>query len=326
MKIQGNAVQGHPRQSLDTWSGGRIRGGVLLALLSLSACGPLEDVESADAAPALETRAGALTADNGLAFNGLAFNGLAFNGLAFNGLSFNGLSTTQFRDWFQQDSVLHDTVMKYVIQCAMGSGQQLKYTHPTTQKTYTWNGLLGLTPDWASGKAPSEVEQQLVSACLAAHGNKYGAHVPISILGRNAKDKEIPLAHNELNLYPNREACFFGNLFKSEGLYVANDGTRLSSTESATRMCGLVNTDGTVREECEPLAFIGSCATYCQPGGPGGRFYEKCTYNGKQYRPLVTRMRDEDIYRCGDNVCQLTEKCGTGGRYDSCKADCGSCG
>ncbi len=287
----------------------------LLALLQATACGPLDDGGAPAEAPALESRSAPLAVDNGLAFNGLAFNGLAFN----------GLSSAEFRAWFEQDPALHANQMQYVVQCAVPQGQQRTYTHPATQTTYTWNGLLGLTPDWANGKPATELEQQLVSACLAAHGNKYGAHVAISVLGRDAKNKEIPLTPNELTLYPKREACFFGNLFKGEGLYVGNDGTTLTHAQSAPRMCALLGENQTVRDTCEPLVFVDSCAAHCTPD-PSGRFYVKCTYNGKQYRPLVTRMRAQDIYSCGDQVCQITEKCGTGGSYDSCKADCGTCG
>ncbi|HYO74429.1 MAG TPA: hypothetical protein VEU33_50975 [Archangium sp.] len=54
--------------------------------------------------------------------------------------------------------------------------------------------------------------------------------------------------------------------------------------------------------------------------------YVSCRHNGTTYLPLTTRMRDEDIYRCGDGVCQFTESCGTGRTYDNCRLDCGRCG
>jgi len=58
--------------------------------------------------------------------------------------------------------------------------------------SYTWAGLLGLAPHWAAGEPIPENEQQLVSACLGAHANRYGAHVPISLLGQTADN--TPLA------------------------------------------------------------------------------------------------------------------------------------
>jgi len=55
-------------------------------------------------------------------------------------------------------------------------------------------------------------------------------------------------------------------------------------------------------------------------------YYTSCTYQGRTWRPLTTRLREQDIYTCGDGTCQPTESCGTSNRYDSCKKDCGTCG
>ena len=40
---------------------------------------------------------------------------------------------------------------------------------------------------------------------------------------------------------------------------------------------------------------------------------------------LTTRIRAQDVNRCGDGVCQFTEKCGSNNSYDSCSSDCGAC-
>jgi hypothetical protein len=144
------------------------------------------------------------------------------------------------------------------------------------------------------------------------------------VLGRTAKGKDIPVGPSELSLYPKREACFFGNLFTSEGIYVANDGATLGSSQSSPRVCALLGDDKRVREQCAPMVFVGSCEERCTQD-PTDNFYVTCTYNGKKYRPVVTRLRDQDIYTCGDHVCQFTERCGTKGDYNSCGADCGRC-
>ncbi len=262
-------------------------------------------------------------AANGLTFNGLAYNGLAFNGLAFNGLAFNGLSSEAFTSWFQSNPALADMVMKYMVSCAVPAGQVRTYTRDGT--THEWYGSLGLAPDWASGSPATRAEQQIVSACLAAHGNKYGRSVPISVLGRSAQGQPIPTSSGELDAFPEREACFFGNLFTGEGIYVGNDRGMLNAHESTARACALSTNAKDARDACPPLVYVGSCQGHCTRDATGTS-YVSCHYNGTTYQPITTRMRDQDIYRCGDGVCQFTESCGTGRKYDNCQVDCGYCG
>ena len=295
----------------------------LVLLPLLGACGPAE--EGALESSTLQARSQELAVTNGLAFNGLAFNGLAFNGLAFNGLAFNGLNTAEFHGWFQQEPVLRDMLMSYMVQCAVPSGQTRTYTSPRTGVTYTWQGNLGLAPDWASGKPSTVKEQQVVSACLAAHGNKYGVHIPISVLGKSAKAVAIPYTTSELTTFSEREGCFFGNLFNNEGVYAVSDGPTLHVEASTARGCALSTTKEATVQECQPLLRLpDNCGKYCIADA-SKKFYASCTYQGVTYQPLTTRIRPEEIYTCGDGVCQISEKCGTGTTADSCMSDCGVC-
>jgi hypothetical protein len=281
-------------------------------------------VEAPAEPPAPDTQAQELLSSNSLSFNGLSFNGLSFNGLSFNGLSFNGLSTQQFRTWFHSNPAAADEVMRYVVRCAVPSGQSRVYTHSQTGRTYTWAGSLGLAPRWVGGSAPSELEQQLVSACLAAHVNPYGVNVSISLLGRHEQGQVIPYTTDELNTHPKEESCFFGNLFTGQGLYVGSQGTLLGDAQSSARACGVVDSSGRPRKSCPPLVYVGDCSTRCTRSSVGP-FYEECQSGGVWFRSLTTRLRDADIYRCGDGTCQVTESCGIASWYNNCQADCGSC-
>ncbi|HSP78069.1 MAG TPA: hypothetical protein VLQ93_06045, partial [Myxococcaceae bacterium] len=153
---------------------------------------------------------------NGLSLNGLSLNGLSLNGLSLNGLSLNGLSTQEFSEWFNQDASAHEQLMRYMVLCAVPAGESRTYTNPATGLTHAWEGSLGLAPDWAGGTPATELEQQVVSGCLAAHANSYGLHVSISVLGRGADGVGIPLAPGELDTYAVKESCFFGNVFQGE--------------------------------------------------------------------------------------------------------------
>jgi hypothetical protein len=72
------------------------------------------------------------------------------------------------------------------------------------------------------------------------------------------------------------------------------------------------------------LVYVGDCSRHCTTD-VSGLFHTRCVYGGVEYRPLLTRLREQDIYRCGDGTCQVTESCGTANWHNSCRADCGVC-
>ncbi|HZI05703.1 MAG TPA: pentapeptide repeat-containing protein, partial [Archangium sp.] len=129
---------------------------------------------------------------NGIDLNGTNLNGTSLNGIELNGLGANGLNTAGFRAWFNQDVTRHELLMRYVVQCAVPAGEHRTFMEPETHSTYTWNGVLGLAPDWASGQPATPAELRIVSACLAAHVNPYGEHVSISVLGLAATGQPTP--------------------------------------------------------------------------------------------------------------------------------------
>jgi hypothetical protein len=303
----------------------------LVCMLSAAGCGvPGEDTPLDLEVPQTQ-EAGVATAEemdtdglstNGLSTNGLSTNGLSTNGLSTNGLSTNGLLTMTFKTWFEANPAERDLVMKYIVLCAVPQGQSRTYYSTASGRTYRWNGLLGLAPGWSSGLQPTVAEQQVVTACLAAHANKYGVHIYISVLGRGATGTEIPYTSSELSAYAETEACFFGNVFNDEGIFAANDRDYLLSSQSSPRACGMIAQNQST--DCPPMVHVGACSTYCTLN-PAKTYYTSCTYNGVTYKPITTRMRPADIYTCGDGVCQFTERCGTGTAYNNCYADCGSC-
>ena len=284
---------------------------ILLVAYALG-CGP---IEAASEASSVVSQSQSLEDANGMTPNGLSANGLSANGL-----SANGLSMPSFAAWFAQSPLHNDMVMRYVVRCAVPAHEVRSYRDPQTQLVYSWRGGLGLAPGWAHGQPASLAEQQLVSACLAAHVNKFGVSVAISVLGKMATGHYIPFTKEELQRYSRREACFFGNLFTGEGVFVGRDGPALSTRESSSRACALSGDS----EACAPLIHVGRCEELCERVAPGG-FYESCTLNGVTYKPLTTRIARRDIFECGDGVCQFTESCGQGARPESCEADCGSC-
>ncbi|HEX8440743.1 hypothetical protein [Archangium sp.] len=246
------------------------------------------------------------------------------NGLSTNGLSTNGLSTSTFSSWFSAAPTQNTQLMKYLIGCALPEGQVRTYTDPQTGTSYTWAGKLGLASHWGSGRPATEQEEQVISACLAAHANPYGMKVGFSVLGLTAEGNVLPYTAQELGDYNIREACFFGNLFRNQGLYAGNDHTQLDSSKSTNRGCGLSNVASGENPHCPIIVRVGTCdAARCVPDATG-TYYTQCTYNGVNYRPVTTRLHVNAVNICGDGICQKSERCGVGTTADNC-SDCGAC-
>jgi hypothetical protein len=259
---------------------------------------------------------------NGLSSNGLSRNGLSRNGLSRNGLSRNGLASADFSSWFlgqTEGTGYSDMVMRYLVKCAAPSNTVLSAT--VLGITYSWPGGLGLAPTWVAGNPIPPAEQEIMTACLAAHVNKFGAHVVFSLLGFGASGAAIPLGANELKSFAVKEGCFFGNLFTDDGVLVGNDsiwgGDKSSVRDCAIAMAGKSNNN------CPPMIFAGECNKLCVVESKTNA-YRSCSFNGKSYAALNSRIVNTDIYQCGDHICQLSESCGTGNTPGNCK-DCGPC-
>jgi hypothetical protein len=295
-----------------------------LSLVGATGCAVQESAFEEEQELALLSQEWALHVDNGLSLNGLSLNGLSLNGLSLNGLSLNGLSTTEFSRWFNGNPAGNNLLMRYMVRCAVPANETRSFTQPSTGVVYTWSGGLGLAPAWSSGAPATLAEQQTISACLAAHANNYGLNVSISVLGRDSNGVNIPYSSDELSLFSRRESCFFGNVFTNEGLFAGNDRSSLAEDESTSRPCGLKGYGALSNAACAQVKRIGQCEQYCSLD-PSGTFYTACSINGAQYKPLTTRLRSQDIHRCGDGVCQQGESCGWGLTADSCLLDCGTC-
>jgi hypothetical protein len=252
-------------------------------------------------------------------------NGICQNGLAAQGLDeASGLATSSFATWFNSDPTLSDVVMQYVYRCAAPPERSISWTNPATGASYTWAGGLGLAPGWTGGASATVAEQQIVSACLGAMVNKYGVHVTILLEGQTATGTSIGTEPWELATFPVKEACFFGNVFANEGIFVGLDHPAWDPKTSSSRACALDQKSVGPSTECPPMYFVESCARNCQLDSTG-TYYRSCTYNGVTYKPLTTRIQPSDVYTCGDGVCEFTEHCGSGTTADSCEADCGLC-
>ena len=232
---------------------------------------------------------------NGITTNGITTNGLApgagSSGLAELGLSPAGVASPAFAAWFARDPAYAAMVIKYVTECALPAGASLSFNQ--AGKTYAWSGVFGLAPTWSAGAAIPASEQELVSACLAAHTNPQGQHVRISVRGYQADGSAIPVTADEAADYRFREAAFFGNLFDGSGVFVAPERDVLDPSVSTRRGCAA---ERGVPGSCGPMVQAGVAAERCTAGADGAT-YGACTVNGRAFRPVQVFLRDSDVTR-----------------------------
>jgi hypothetical protein len=149
----------------------------------------------------------ALATENGLStVNGLSVK----NGLStVNGLSVkNGLSTVT---GLATGSGLMTTdagrmQVTYLVRCALPATVSIT-KQDQYGKSYTFQGLLGMAPAWQDGVCDTNCQEN-VSACMLAHVNTAGIHVPLWIVSQNAA-----VGWGQDPEFPNQEGAFFGNIF-----------------------------------------------------------------------------------------------------------------
>ncbi len=149
----------------------------------------------------------AATTENGLStVNGLSTrNGLAtINGLSTrNGLAtIYGLSSTSGL----MTTALGRLQVSYLVRCALPANASIT-KNDANGISYTFPGLLGMAPQWQNTSCDTNCEEA-VSACMLAHVNTAGLHVPLWIVTQNAA-----VGWGQDPEFPNQEGSFFGNVF-----------------------------------------------------------------------------------------------------------------
>ncbi|AUX46033.1 uncharacterized protein SOCE26_075360 [Sorangium cellulosum] len=232
--------------------------------------------------------------------NRLSMNRLSMNRLSMNRLSMNGLSSR----WLSpRASTLSSTeliataegreLLAYVIRCALPEGQSLSGAYGGV--TYTFQGVVGLAPEWRS-RPLAPVGQRWVTACLLAHVNGYGAQVLISLRGEHAA---LEATSTERAQFDVQEAAFYGNLFDSGSDDDDDDGDDGDGDDGGTArglyacagatvqaQCGATSMSYMPRRSCSTnggcaLSFAGPCRDEARPArqaceNTSAEFVEDC--------------------------------------------------
>ena len=166
---------------------------------------------------------------NRLATNRLATNRLATNRLATNRLATNALSSTRLEAAEAANELLSTVegrdLFSYLIGCALAPGTTIEATIPGAADTappdsnYTcssgrcsFDGSLGLAPDWIEHKLSSK-DERWVSACILTRVNNFDTTEAISLRGTHPG---LAVGEGEVVLFGADEGAFYGNIFTHE--------------------------------------------------------------------------------------------------------------
>jgi hypothetical protein len=152
-------------------------------------------------------------------------------------------------------------LLHYVVGCALPPGA----TVYSDAAGMSFDGAVGLAPEWASSPLASTTSQRWMTACLLQTLNGLGLHVPIRLTGG---DPALADAPGDAAAYTVPDASMFGNIFLPGGgpAYACTDLALLdgctveASLSTIERICGLSPTCG--------LRLLGPCERYCRGDGP----------------------------------------------------------
>jgi hypothetical protein len=269
-----------------------------ILLVATGCVAPEQAPEAGDETEELGSSADELASGNALSFNALSFNALSFNALSFNALSHNALSreaASALKDPGERGDLFR-TLVKYTVSCALRESQSFRFSWTdlsgaTHNEVYP--GHLGLAHRWDRRKLDEE-GKQMVSACLAAHTNRYGVSVRVSMRSwQNPLRCEV--GSDELDEYPHVEGAFWGNLFsETPYLRACYDATNVDVSRSAKRDCaaGHPGADGDL-ESCGMIEIVGSCKEYCGKLDRKEQFYKSCDDpdSGRTRYVITTALR-----------------------------------
>jgi hypothetical protein len=163
-------------------------------------------------------------------------------------------------------------VMKYLVSCALPSGSSLTININGTDTTF--NGQIGVAPDWATSSCDSAC-QAVVSSCVISRVNYLGQVVDISVRGSNSA---LAASSTEISAYPYREGAYYGTIFGTQQMYAC---TSPSST-LITRVCG----PDYATAGCGAITILGNCGDVCDTVDATAGYYGSChdaTRTGSTY-------------------------------------------
>jgi hypothetical protein len=229
-----------------------------------------------------------LTLTNGLSGNGLSGNGLSGNGLSGNGLSGNGLLMNPLTTGIVPSGAMVNsadgrTTISYIVRCALASGHTIT-AKDSLNNTYSWGGQIGVAPEWETNTCGTTCQERM-TACLLAHVNTSGVHIPIWL------DSEGAIGWGQNSSYPFQEGSFFGNIFVSPPKgYFCNGKDFSAGTVPGRLGVGQSNAPYT-----DPFGTPGPCVYSCAASSANTNGVADGYSSCSGYTHVVTVWRNFDV-------------------------------
>lgn len=245
--------------------------------LVLGGCGGAYD-EADEGAEDVETAEQMIQSTNGLdSLNGIdSLNGLdSLNG--FNPAYGISLTTGLANGVGLMASAAGRKTVEYLVKCALGPTQSIT-KQDECNTSYTFQGSLGVATSWATGTCGTSC-QEAVSACVVAHINTAGLHVPIWLVGDSQQPNLASIGVSLSPSFPHQEGSFFGNVFQSPPKMFYCHGKDFG----VNQVPGRIGAGGTLPSTDPFTANNGYCAQNCTPfDTPNQSAGYKACYNYNQ--------------------------------------------
>jgi hypothetical protein len=172
------------------------------------------------------------------------------------------------------------TLLRYMVECALPLGASITKADPVGGGTITFQGLVGLAPEWEAGACDQDC-QQWVTACLLARNNALGETVSIEMV---ASHPAVGVARAQPGSYIYEEAGFYGNLFIDPPVMYSCQGTQVVEASHHGRVCGL-----DAWESCGFENVVGACSGVNSCAGKSADAYLGCRDEvGASYHTITT--------------------------------------
>jgi hypothetical protein len=244
-----------------------------------------------------------LTMVNGLSGNGLSGNGLSGNGLSGNGLLMNPLNTGILTSGTMMNSTDGRSTMSYIVRCALASGKTIT-AKDSIGTSYSFAGAIGVAPEWETGTCGTTCQERM-TACLLAHVNTSGVHIPIWL------DSESAIGWGQNTSFPFQEGSFFGNVFTNPPKGYFCNGNDFS----AGTVPGRLGAGQTNAPYYDPFGTPGPCSASCTASSAKTNGVADGYSTCYGYTHVVTVWRNFDVntqYRiCNRQIGKCLEVAGS---------------
>lgn len=129
--------------------------------------------------------------------------------------------------WLGEGDIDGEDVIHYVVECALDADQSV--TVVDGDMTFTFEGLMGLAPEWETQACDQDC-RRWVSACLLARTNETGAKVDIFV-----QSEHPTMGFGVAPEFPQYEATFFGDVFADPPAMHACVGSEPGITSAAAQ-------------------------------------------------------------------------------------------